>query len=75
MQRHRDTIPGYNSERAAQNSPWGRVGDPRDAGLLAAFLCSDGAFYITGQIIGLDGGASTRQAGTPLPLKAKENQP
>lgn len=34
----------------------GRAGDPEDVAKLAAFLASDEASYITGQIIGCDGG-------------------
>ena len=33
------------------------VGDPMDVGMVAAFLCSDAARYITGSCIPVDGGA------------------
>lgn len=36
-----------------------RLGRPEDAGALAAFLVSDEAAWITGQVIGVDGGRST----------------
>jgi NAD(P)-dependent dehydrogenase (short-subunit alcohol dehydrogenase family) len=36
--------------------PLGRIGLPEDAGMLAAFLASDEARYITGQTVNLDGG-------------------
>ena len=36
-----------------------RLGRPEDVGALAAFLISDEAAWITGQIIGVDGGRST----------------
>jgi 3-oxoacyl-[acyl-carrier protein] reductase len=36
--------------------PLGRVGEPRDMGSLVAYLCSDAAAYITGQLIAVDGG-------------------
>lgn len=39
-----------------QLSPMGRLGQPRDAARLAAFLVSDEAAWITGQIIRSDGG-------------------
>ncbi len=46
-------------ERAgAPRVPLGRLGRMRDVGLLAAFLASDAAWYITGQTIALDGGRS-----------------
>ena len=37
--------------------PIGRFGEPREAGSLAVFLANENSSYITGQIIGLDGGA------------------
>lgn len=44
-------------ERAgAARVPLGRLGRMRDVGLLAAFLASDAAWYITGQTIAVDGG-------------------
>lgn len=36
-----------------------RLGEPEDAGALAAFLISGEAGWITGQVIGVDGGRST----------------
>ncbi len=38
--------------------PVGRVGTARDVAALAAFLASDAAAYITGQVIAVDGGLS-----------------
>jgi 3-oxoacyl-[acyl-carrier protein] reductase len=40
----------------AKAIPLGRVGEPSDMGSLVAFLCSDAAAYITGQVIAVDGG-------------------
>jgi NAD(P)-dependent dehydrogenase (short-subunit alcohol dehydrogenase family) len=37
--------------------PSGRLGNLDDIGATCAFLCSDGAGYITGQVIGVNGGA------------------
>ncbi len=36
--------------------PLGRAGTPADIGAACSFLCSDGGSYITGQIIGVNGG-------------------
>ena len=36
--------------------PIGRVGKPEDVAALAAFLCSEDAAYITGQVISVNGG-------------------
>jgi 2-hydroxycyclohexanecarboxyl-CoA dehydrogenase len=40
----------------AQMVPLGRAGTPDDIGAACAFLCSDQAGYITGQLIGVNGG-------------------
>jgi 3-oxoacyl-[acyl-carrier protein] reductase len=42
---------------AAERSPIRRVGYPEDIASAAAFLCSDEASFITGQILYVDGGA------------------
>jgi NAD(P)-dependent dehydrogenase (short-subunit alcohol dehydrogenase family) len=36
--------------------PLNRVGHPREVGLVAVFLASEAAAYITGQTIAIDGG-------------------
>jgi glucose 1-dehydrogenase/3-oxoacyl-[acyl-carrier protein] reductase len=56
-------MPGYDREEWGQRIPAGRVGLPDDIGPLAAFLCSEGASYITGQIIWVDGGMISRLGG------------
>lgn len=40
----------------AEEVPLGRIGTPEDVAELIAFLASDNSSYITGQIIGCDGG-------------------
>lgn len=40
----------------AENIPLGRLGEPRDVANLVAFLCSEEAGYLTGQVINVDGG-------------------
>ncbi len=44
-------------EELGRDIPAGRVGDPDELGATCAFLCSRQAAYITGQTIGVDGGA------------------
>lgn len=46
-------------EAADQRHPLGRVGTPDDIASLITYLLSDQASWITGQVIGVDGGYST----------------
>jgi 3-oxoacyl-[acyl-carrier protein] reductase len=48
---------GPGPATAGRGVPAGRMGDPAEVGALCAFLCSVQAAYITGQTIGIDGGA------------------
>ncbi len=41
----------------AKMVPAGRLGTGDDIGAMCAYLCSDAAGYITGQVIGVNGGA------------------
>jgi 3-oxoacyl-[acyl-carrier protein] reductase len=43
--------------------PAGRIGDPREVGKLAVYLCSDDAAYITGGCFTIDGGLTSIPAG------------
>jgi NAD(P)-dependent dehydrogenase (short-subunit alcohol dehydrogenase family) len=57
--------PGYDRERAASSIPWGRVGQPSDIASVVAFLVSDAAGYVTGQMFYADGGITAKLALTP----------
>ena len=55
----RRTYPGRESEmyeKLAKTQPIGRMGEPEEVALLAVFLCSDAASFITGTDYPLDGG-------------------
>jgi NAD(P)-dependent dehydrogenase (short-subunit alcohol dehydrogenase family) len=48
--------------------PISRVGEPEDVGNLVAFLLSDEASWITGQVVGVNGGQSVRKGPDLVPL-------
>lgn len=54
--------PGYTREEFARRIPVHRVGFPLDVARLAVFLSTEGADYLTGAVIPLDGGLLTRLA-------------
>jgi 2-hydroxycyclohexanecarboxyl-CoA dehydrogenase len=45
------------AEFLTQAIPAGRVGAPEDVAAVCTFLCTDAAGYVTGQVIGVNGGA------------------
>ena len=48
-------------ERSAKRHPLGRLGAPDDIAAAAAHLLSDQSSWVTGQVLGVDGGLSRLQ--------------
>jgi NAD(P)-dependent dehydrogenase (short-subunit alcohol dehydrogenase family) len=68
--------PLYNRDALAGEIPTGRVGSPEDISGIVAFLCSEDAAWLTGQVITVDGGTMTRlflYAGRPIPSTTCKN--
>jgi len=61
VERYFTQFPDYDRDVSARLVPWGRVGLPADIGCVVAFLCSDDADFITGQVIYVDGGQTAAQ--------------
>jgi 3-oxoacyl-[acyl-carrier protein] reductase len=51
-----DALPEEMRKSTLERIPLGRLGTPEDVGAAVAFLASDAASYITGQILTVDGG-------------------
>ncbi|RZK68127.1 MAG: SDR family oxidoreductase [Pedobacter sp.] len=50
-------------EASAKRHPLGKIGEPEDISKLISFLLSDNSKWITGQIIGIDGGLGALKTG------------
>ena len=51
-----DELNEETREKILSNIPMGRFGTPEDVAEAVVFLASDGASYITGQVLTIDGG-------------------
>ena len=65
--------PGRDEGWAARN-PLGRAGEHRELADLASFLVSDGAAYINGEMVVVDGGAHLRTSGAEDLLQWSDEQ-
>lgn len=54
-----DMAQGLDQEEMAKMIPAGRLGTPEDVASVVSFLASEGAAYVTGQVIGVNGGLYT----------------
>lgn len=69
--RYWEAITGYTREMGNTMAPWGRVGFPEDIAHCVAFLVSDAAEWITGQVYRVDGGLTAALA---VPVKYEDKK-
>ena len=59
VESHRKLAPNADRAAAGREIPVGRLGTPQDMGKVAVFLASEGARFILGQTIVVDGGTTS----------------
>lgn len=52
--------PAHDREAIGRQIPLGRIGYPEDVARVVGFFASPGADFVTGQVVTVDGGSSTR---------------
>lgn len=57
---NRKTLPAGFLEEAVKRTRSTRVGTPEDIAAMVALLLSEEGYWINGQVISVDGGATTR---------------
>jgi NAD(P)-dependent dehydrogenase (short-subunit alcohol dehydrogenase family) len=68
-----DLLDADAKQRRGDEVPLGRLGHAADVAAAAAFLCSDGASYVTGQILSVDGGVGVQLRTPPNDAKLPES--
>jgi 3-oxoacyl-[acyl-carrier protein] reductase len=51
-----ESLPEATRKEFAERIPLGRFGTPEEVAEVALFLASDAAAYVTGQVVGINGG-------------------
>ncbi len=61
-----DRMSDEYKEAFAAQIPWGRIGCPDEVASACVMLAASSPVYLTGQVIGVDGGASLGRYGLPI---------